>query len=112
MLRRAIKAGLDPIVALQISSLNPARYFGLASLGAIAPGYRADIAVLDELDQPVVTCVIKDGKVVARDGDFLAPLKKSVRAMHKSMHVAPLSRRSFEIKGEMGPARTIGIVPG
>ncbi len=48
---------------------------------------------------------------MAQDGDFVAPLKKSVRAMHKSMHVAPLSRRSFEIRARKGPARTIGIVP-
>ena len=111
MLRRAIKEGLDPILALQISSLNAARYFGLADLGAIAPGYRADIAVLDGLDDPRVVRVFKGGRLVAQDGDFIAPLKKSVRAMHKSMHVAPLSRRSFEIRARKGPARTIGIVP-
>ena len=112
MLRKAIKEGLDPIVALQISSLNAARYFGLTDLGAIAPGYRADIAVLDGLDEPRVTHVFKDGRLVARDGDFLAPMKRSVKAMHKSIHLAALSRRSFEIVAEKGPARTIGIVPG
>ncbi|MDM7939897.1 MAG: amidohydrolase family protein, partial [Methanothrix sp.] len=46
MIRRAIEEGLDPILALQIASLNAAEYFGLRDLGAIAPGYRADIAVL------------------------------------------------------------------
>ena len=112
MLRKAINEGLDPIVALQISSLNAARYFGLADLGAIAPGYRADIAVLDGLDEPRVTRVFKDGRLVARDGDFLAPMNRPVKAMHKSIHLAALSRRSFEIVAQKGAARTIGIVPG
>ena len=52
MVRAAIKQGLDPIIALQIASLNAAQYFGLPDLGAIAPGYRADIAVLDGLEHP------------------------------------------------------------
>ena len=118
MVRKAIKEGLDPIIALQISSLNAARYFGLNDLGAIAPGYRADIVVLDGLEEPKATQVIKDGMVVARDGDFIAPMNKSVwampamPAMHKSMQIAPLSLRSFDIKAKKGAARTIGIVSG
>ena len=70
MVRAAIKQGLDPIIALQIASLNAAQYFGLSDLGAIAPGYRADIAVLDGLEQPRAVLVIKDGKVVAKDGEL------------------------------------------
>ena len=69
MVRTAIEQGLDPIIALQIASLNAAQYFGFRDLGAIAPGYRADIAVLDELENPNVVKVIKDGKVVAEDGE-------------------------------------------
>ena len=74
MVRTAIKQGLDPILALQIASLNVAQYFGLRDLGAIAPGYRADIAVLDDLDSMKVVKVIKDGKLVAKDGHFIQPL--------------------------------------
>ena len=74
MIRLAIEQGLDPIIALQISSLNAAQYFGLSDLGAIAPGYRADIAVLDGLEQPHAVLVIKDGKVVAKDGELTVQL--------------------------------------
>ena len=112
MLRKAIREGLDPIVALQISSLNPARYFGLANLGAIAPGYRADIAVLDGLEEPRVVRVFKDGRIVAMDGDLIAPVETTVKARQKTMQIAPLSCRSFEIRAEKGLARIIGIVPG
>ena len=90
MVRAAIKQGLDPIIALQIASLNAAQYFGLSDLGAIAPGYRADIAVLDELEHPRAVLVIKDGKVVAEDGDLIVPLKAPVMAGHKSMQIGPI----------------------
>jgi adenine deaminase len=111
MVRTAIEQGLDLIIALQIASLNAAQYFGLSDLGAIAPGYRADIAVLDDLEHTNVVLVIKDGKVVAENGDFIAPLKAPATAGHKSMQISPLGLRSFEIKAEKGPARVIGVVP-
>jgi adenine deaminase len=111
MVRAAIKQGLDPIIALQISSLNAARYFGLSDLGAIAPGYRADIAVLDGLEHPRVVQVIKDGTVVAEGGDLIAPLKSPVIAGQKSMQIGPIGPRSFEIVAGSGPARVIGVVP-
>ncbi len=111
MVRLAIEHGLDPIIALQISSLNAAQYFGLPGLGAIAPGYRADIAVLDGLENPRVVRVIKDGRVVAEGGDLIARLEKPVRAMHKSMQIGPIGLQSFEIREENGPARVIGVIP-
>ena len=111
MVRTAIKQGLDPIIVLQIASLNAARYFGLSDLGAIAPGYRADIAVLDDLDQTRAVLVIKDGKVVAENGELIVPLKAPVIAGHKSMQIGPIGLRSFEIMAEKGSARVIGVIP-
>ena len=111
MVKTAIEQGLDPIIALQIASINAARYFGFRDLGAIAPGYRADIAVLDELENPNVIRVIKDGKVVAEDGDLIARLGRPVTAGHKSMQIGPIGLRSFEIRAESGPANVIGVVP-
>ena len=113
MVRTAIEQGLDPILALQIASLNAAQYFGLQDLGAIAPGYRADIAVLDGLENPSVVKVIKDGKVVAEDGDFIARLPSpiAIAAGHNSMKIGNLDLQSFEIEAGSGPARVIGVVP-
>lgn len=110
MVKTAILQGLDPIIALQIASLNAAQYFGLSDLGAIAPGYRADIAVLDGLDHLNVVRVIKDGTVVAEDCDLIAPLKAPVRAVHRKMHIGPIGSKSFAIRAEKGPARVIGVV--
>jgi adenine deaminase len=111
MVKTAIEKGLDPITALQIASLNAAQYFGLRDLGAIAPGYRADMVVLDELEHLHVVRVIKDGRVVAEEGDLIARLCAPARPGHKSMQMAPLCPGSFEIPAEKGPARVIGIVP-
>ncbi|MEI8003592.1 MAG: adenine deaminase [Methanothrix sp.] len=108
MIRTAIKQGLDPIIALQIASLNAAQRFGLSDLGAIAPGYRADIAVLDGLEHPSAVLVIKDGKVVAENGELTVQLKAPANAGHKSMQIGPIS---FEILAERGPARVIGVIP-
>ncbi len=106
MVRLAIEQGLDPIIALQIASLNAAQYFGLRDLGAIAPGYRADIAVLDGLDGLNVVKVIKDGKLVAEDGEFIAQQKSApfAAAKQNSMHIGKIDLQSFEIKAE-GRAR-------
>ncbi|MCX6674514.1 MAG: adenine deaminase [Methanothrix sp.] len=111
MVKMAIEQGLDPIIALQISSLNAAQYFGLRDLGAIAPGYRADIAVLEELEHLCVAKVIKDGKVVAEEGDLIARLLAPATAGHKSMQIGSIGPRSFEIMAEKGQARVIGVVP-
>ncbi|HII06717.1 MAG TPA: adenine deaminase [Methanotrichaceae archaeon] len=111
MVRRAVESGLDPIAAIQIASLNAAEYFGLSNLGAIAPGRRADIVVLDDLEKLEVLKVLKDGKVVAEGGRLIAPLRKAQRPALASMQVGQIGPKSFDIKAEGDLARVIGIVP-
>jgi adenine deaminase len=111
MVRTAIKQGLDPILALQIASLNVARYFGLRDLGAIAPGYRADIVVLDDLHSMKVVKVIKDGKLVAKDGHFIQPLVSLPAPKGTTMQMESIDSNSFRIKAESSLARVIGVIP-
>lgn len=68
MVRQAIRSGLDPVLAIQMATLNSAEYFRLDDLGAIAPGFRADIISFDHLGRFQVKKVWKDGVVVAQDG--------------------------------------------
>ncbi|MFQ5691724.1 MAG: adenine deaminase, partial [Nitrospinota bacterium] len=68
VLNRAIGLGLDPMTALQMVTINSARYFGLSDRGAIAPGRRADLAAFDDLRDIKVRKVFKDGSLVASDG--------------------------------------------
>ena len=111
MIRRAIEEGMDPILALQIASLNAAEYFGLRDLGAIAPGYRADIAVLDSLRNPHVVMVIKDGRTVAEEGDLIVGLQSAPVPKRRSMQIGKIGLQSFEIAAKAGMARVIGIIP-
>ena len=112
MARAAIEHGLDPIIALQIASLNAAQYFGLSDIGAIAPGYRADIAVLEDIESLHASFVLKDGSVVAERGELTAPLPAGAAARRRSMNISGIALSSFAIPASEGQARVIGVVPG
>src|SRR5579859_6519338 len=71
MVRRAIALGLDAVEAIRLASYNTAQYFRLYKLGAVAPGFVADLVVLDDLDTFQVESVYKEGKLVAQDGKLL-----------------------------------------
>ena len=62
LVRTAISFGLPPIRAIQMVSINTARYFGLNDIGAIAPGFRADFILLDDLESFMISEVFLDGK--------------------------------------------------
>lgn len=73
MIRTAVTAGMDPILAVRLGSYNAARYFGLRHVGAVLPGYRADLAVMEDLKSCRVTHVFRRGRLVAQDGRCLFP---------------------------------------
>ncbi|HLW47484.1 MAG TPA: adenine deaminase C-terminal domain-containing protein [bacterium] len=69
VIRQAIAAGIEPVLAYQMATLAPAAYVGLdEDLGGIAPGRRADIVVLDDLREPRPSTVFADGRIAAQDG--------------------------------------------
>ena len=69
MVRKAIRRGTDPVLAIQMATLNAADYFRLEGLGALAPGYRADIVVFDHLSRFQIKKVFKDGRLAAENGE-------------------------------------------
>ncbi|MFQ5411871.1 MAG: adenine deaminase [Phycisphaerae bacterium] len=89
MVRRAIERGLDPILAIRLGSLNAARYFGLPRTGAILPGYRADLIVMEDLTGCRVTQVFRQGRLVAEDGCCIEPRveKEGVTSLRSSINV-------------------------
>ncbi|MGC8544630.1 MAG: adenine deaminase [Athalassotoga sp.] len=68
MVRRAISKGIDPIIAIRMATINSAQFYGLRSMGAIAPSYKADMVVTESLENFFPKIVIKDSKIIARDG--------------------------------------------
>ncbi len=67
-IRYAIKTGLNPETAIQMASLNSAECYKLNDLGAIAPGYRADFIILNNLENFQIQSVYKDGQLVVDNG--------------------------------------------
>ena len=74
-IRKAISHGIDPITAIRMATINTARYFNLRSMGAVAPSYKADFVVLDDLESFSIRMVVKDGKIVVEDGRFVGNLQ-------------------------------------
>jgi adenine deaminase len=75
-LRRAIDAGIDPLVAIQLVTSNPARFFNLPRVGHLAPGNMADIVLLDDLQKVNVDMVLLRGRIVAKNGRLTVKLPK------------------------------------
>jgi adenine deaminase len=113
MVRLAIKWGMDPILAIQMATLNAAEYFRLDDLGAIAPGYRADIVSFDHLGQFQIKKVFKEGVLVAANGEMLSPMiriKKSPKA-RGSIRMKPLKKGAFLIRSDQPLAKVIQLIP-
>lgn len=78
-IRLAIQRGVDPILAIQMATLNTAECFGLKQKGAIAPGYDADFLLLNDLQEIDIHQVYKSGKLVAEKGSYLIEDIESVK---------------------------------
>jgi adenine deaminase len=106
MVRASVAQGIAPEDAIVMASLNPATWHGLTELGAIAPGYQADLLVLPDLEQFEPELVLKRGRPV---GEIARPnvpewVKHTVR-------IHPVATSDFAIPWEGGSARVIGVIP-
>ena len=115
MVRRVVEAGVDPIKAVQIASLNTAEYFGLKDLGAIAPGYKADLLVLPDLKTFKPDIVLKDGQVVAQDGKLAVEITENdAIATRNSVNVRWITMDDFKIQTEgdgVKKVRALEVIP-
>jgi adenine deaminase len=105
MVRDAVALGVPAEDALVMASLNPALYHGLRPLGAIAPGYRADMLLLPDLETFVPELVLKRGRPVVEVPP--APVPDWVR---NTVRVRPLGPDAFRVPWQGGEARVIGLV--
>jgi len=109
--RLAVQEGLDPVTAIQMVTLNPAERFRLYDRGAVAPGYRADLVILDDLKDFSVEKVFSKGRLVAENNSplFGAPQKSCV--VSSSINVVS-EGLSLEIPVQGERIRVIGVVEG
>lgn len=114
MIKQAIRWGMDPILAIQMATLNAAEYFRLDNLGAIAPGYQADMVTFDHLGRFQIKKVFKDGVLIAEDGKMLSrsiQMRKSLKTKG-SIRIKPLKKDAFLLRSSNPLAKVIQLIPG
>lgn len=104
VVRMAISCGMEPISAIRSATLNTAREIKIENLGAIAPGFVADMLLVEDLTELKPSQVFFGGELVAKAGKLMAEIADQSYDIEQmnSMHVAPLCEESFRIKAPAG----------
>ncbi|MFH0881162.1 MAG: adenine deaminase [Lentisphaerota bacterium] len=116
LIRHAIRKGLDPVTAVQMATINTARYFGLKGLGAVAPGFMADLVILDNFQDFNAYRVYHQGQCVAEKGNYLfKPADTKPPQLRSTMNVNWMEL-DFTVKAPPQTTapirvRVIGIIP-
>ncbi len=111
IVRRAVALGLDPVMAIQMATVNPARYFRIRDAGAIAPGYRADIILFSDLNAPRAEQVWCKGILCAENGEMLPHIQLPLsRSAPEAMHLQP-DDVDFSIPAQGNNIHVIEIIP-
>lgn len=97
IVRYAISLGLDAVTAIKMATINTAEYFRLPRIGAVAPGYQADIVVLNNLKDIRPVMVFRRGELVSVGGKFVAKKVKLAGMLRGSINVRWLRDNDFKI---------------
>ena len=110
-LRMLVRAGIDPVMAVCMATLNSAECYNLADRGALAPGKRADIVLFEDLKDFRVRMVFSEGRKVAENGWYLLPFERApITSVRGSMHIRPFTLDHLKMRLESDRVRAIGIV--
>jgi len=110
--RMAVSLGMDPIRAIQMASINTARHFGMRGRGAVAPGYRADMVILDDLETFSVHSVLLNGQEMSDIPFSPSGEVHAENTVKLSTSTGILSADLFAIPQVADEVRCIGIVTG
>ena len=112
IVRQAIATGLSVARAINMATLHAARYFSLRDLGIIAPHYRADLLVFEDLETWRPSLVFKDGRLVASEGKLSVALSATdASSVASSVHLPPLGLKDLALPLRGDTAHVIGLVP-
>ncbi len=113
LLRICVEEGLDPVAAVTMASLNVAQCYGLKRRGAIAPGYRADVVLVEDLRQFAVWQVWLSGQLAAENGAYLLPVTRAdTQAVASSVHVRDFDCKKLALPLGSSRVRVMEIQPG
>lgn len=111
IIKKAISSGVKPEIAYKVASFNAAQYFNLPQRGAIAPGYIADMVLLDDIQNVEISAVYKNGKMpeltVKENSDIDSALNARVR---RTMNTAKITEKSIGIT--KSSEKVIGLING
>jgi adenine deaminase len=110
MLRRCASLGLDPLLAIKMVTINPAKHFSLKQRGAVAPGYKADLAAVSNLENFEVIATFKNGRLTSKDGELLGQRGHIFAPQTGKFNIK--WPESLEVKAKRGRIRVIELVPG
>jgi adenine deaminase len=110
--RKAIRLGLDPMTAYRMASINTAEWFRLdqQGFGAVAPGWQADLLVLDDLENLAVRQVFIGGKLVAENGRVVTELPSARSPLPPSVHVDLARFPGFGVPADGDTIRVIDVI--
>ena len=112
MVKLAIQAGCDMAWVLQMATINAANYFRIGDLGAVAPGYRADLLVFDNLEDWRPIMVFKDGQLAAENGKSLfMNFFVDDKAVRNTLFLGEIQAEKLALPACSSTARVIGLVP-
>ena len=113
MVKRAVEKGIKPIKAIQMASINTAEYFGLKNLGAIAPRYKADMLIFDNLTDFKPSMVIKNGQIAAENGKMAVNIeKKQLSSLRGTVNIRWLDKEDLRIKAKSDIVKAIEVTDG
>jgi adenine deaminase len=110
-LRILVRAGIDPVMAICMATLNAAECYNIEDRGVLAPGKRADIVLFDDLKDFNVRMVFSEGRKVAENGRYLLPFNRApITSVRGSMHVKPFTVDQLKMHLNSDRVRAIGII--
>ncbi len=111
VIAKTIAQGIDPVEAIQMATINPARHYGRNDIGVIAPGKAADICILSDLNRMKVETVLVKGKVVAHEGKLLLDIPHYTYpdCIKHSMKREKIKKEEFQIHTERRSELVRGI---
>ncbi|TCJ03519.1 adenine deaminase [Cytobacillus praedii] len=115
IIRRTIAEGMDPVEAIQMATINPATHFGFKDVGVLAPGKRADIAIISDLRNMTIDQVYLSGKKAAEKGELTIEIPSYTypESVKKSVKRKPVTKDELIVKasGSRVKVRAIEAIP-
>ena len=108
--RKAVKLGMRPVDAICMATINSAKCYGLKHLGAIAPGYQADLLILSDIDEITIQDVYYKGKKVDQESEII--VRECPAELKNTVHVGKFSKEDLRLESPDGIFNVVGMQEG